>query len=94
MTVEEAIAALNAPEATTQDRAAKTLWEAGPGAKDAVPAIIAVLNQEWPEVRTDLLFVLFAIGPEAKDAVPTLIRVSGSVDFHALSGLPSSRPVG
>jgi HEAT repeat protein len=83
MTVEEAIAGLNAPKALTQEQATITLYEAGPRAKDAVPVIIEILNREWPEVRTELLHVLFAIGPDAKDAVPTLIKVSGNFNFHA-----------
>lgn len=83
MTVPEAIAALNAPQALTQQQAAITLVEAGAKAKDAVPVVIDILQREWPDVNTDLLFVLLAIGPDAKEALPVLIKVSGSENFHA-----------
>jgi HEAT repeat protein len=83
MTVEEAIQALNSPRAIEQEKAAIALVKAGAKAKPAVPVIIDILNREWPDVRTDVLFILLELGPDAQDAVPVLIQVAGSANFHA-----------
>jgi HEAT repeat protein len=83
MTVEAAIKALDSPRALMQEQAAIALVEAGPAAKPAVPTIIKILQREWPEVRTDLLWVLIELGPAAEDSVPILIKVSESTNFHA-----------
>ena len=66
-----------------QSTAAGTLQLIGPGAKDAVPALIRVLKDadamitvggEGYKVRQAVAGALGAIGPDAKDAVPGLVE--------------------
>jgi HEAT repeat protein len=55
--------------------AARALWEFGPEAKAAVPALTELLNDEnWP-VRWTAAEALGLVGPEAKTAVPALMEV-------------------
>jgi HEAT repeat protein len=83
MSVEDAIRDLNAPELTTQEKAEIALYEHGPAAKAAVPAIIEILQRDGQNVRTALLHILIAIGPDAADAVPALIQATESPNLHA-----------
>jgi HEAT repeat protein len=83
MSVEEAIKVLNSQRALQQRKAAIVLVEAGERAKAAVPTIIEILEREWPDVRTELIFVLIELGPEAHQAVPVLLKLTTSENFHA-----------
>jgi len=83
MSVDEAIRQLNAPAALDQEKAEEALALWGPDARAAVPAIVAILEQDLPFVRTGLLHVLVAIGPDAKEAVPVLMKTAGNQNFHA-----------
>ncbi|MHB8974805.1 MAG: HEAT repeat domain-containing protein [Pirellulaceae bacterium] len=83
LSVEEAIQALNSPNAVLQTQAAKVLVESGANAKPAIPIIIEILSRGEPVVRTELLFVLIELGPDAQEAVPVLIKLAASSDFHA-----------
>jgi HEAT repeat protein len=48
------------------------LGQIGPAAKEAVPALIAVLKDEDSELRASAATALGGIGPAAKEAVPAL----------------------
>src|SRR5262249_22050969 len=52
--------------------AARAIAEMGPAAKDAVPALIAVLKDKNREVRKAAAGALGKIGPAAEPAVPAL----------------------
>ena len=54
----------------------------GPEAKEAVPVIIALLRDEGPLIRINLLHVLYRIGEPAGEAVPELIDGLSNEDFH------------
>jgi HEAT repeat protein len=60
-------------DARRRARAAEALGELGPGAKDAVPALIAALDDDSPLVRIMAADALGRVGPEAKAAVPRLV---------------------
>ncbi len=55
--------------------AADSLYEMGPGACKAIPALIAALNDEESEVRVRVVYALGAIGPAAEPALLSLIRL-------------------
>ena len=83
MSVEEAILALDSPNAQVQYEAAFALAKSGAKAKPAVPTIVEILNRGGEDVRPDLLWVLVALGPDAQEAVPALIKTAESPNFHA-----------
>lgn len=60
--------------------ASLVLSSLGERARAAVPALIAVLNTEEPEVRREVIMALGAIGPEARAAMPALLEVMKSDD--------------
>jgi HEAT repeat protein len=60
-------------EADVRRFAASTLRRIGPESKEAVAALIAVLQDRSEEVRISAAIALLHIAPEAKDIVPTLI---------------------
>jgi HEAT repeat protein len=79
--VPQLIEALGDEDPNMQERAAGALGQMGAEAKEAVPALIEALSQEWA-IRT-----LGEIGPEAKEAVPVLIQAAEeSVGIGASSG--------
>ena len=55
--------------------AAKALGKIGPEAKDAVPALINVLNYEYGNVKQYAAEALGNIGSEVKGTIPALIKV-------------------
>lgn len=64
------INALGDAEENVRDAAAKALRGFGPDAKDAVPALIPLVeNGSW-----EVLHTLLAIGPDASDAIPAIIQ--------------------
>ncbi|HPM81402.1 MAG TPA: HEAT repeat domain-containing protein [Candidatus Anammoximicrobium sp.] len=68
---------------TTECRAAMlAIYRAGKEAKETVPELIAILQQNDPQTRTYAINALLGIGPDAKDAVPELIQMLSSDDFH------------
>jgi HEAT repeat protein len=74
--VERLIKELQDPDSDVRSIAAVTLGEIGSEAKDAVPALIQLLQDQDAEgfVRANAALALREIGPEAKDAVPALIQ--------------------
>lgn len=64
--------------------AALVLAGLGPQAKEAVPALLAVIDSREPEVRREVIMALGAIGPEAKGAVPALLEQLKSDDESLL----------
>lgn len=59
----------------TRAKAARALGQSGPAAKEAIPALIDILDHEqhWV-IRGPAARALGMFGPEAKEAVPALIR--------------------
>ena len=55
--------------------AARTLYELGPKASAALPALIKALGDENREVRVKVIETLANIGPDAKAAVPSLAEL-------------------
>ena len=51
------------------------IGKVGPGAKDAVPALIDALKDKESGVRGSACFALGEIGPAASAAIPALSRV-------------------
>lgn len=51
------------------------LGSLGPAAKDAVPALVRLLEDPDATIRGDAAFALGGIGPDAAEAVPALIRL-------------------
>jgi HEAT repeat protein len=65
---------LKAEKAPDRMEAAAAIGRLGPGAKAAVPALVAAFPQEKdPFARRAMIAALGAIGPEAREAVPALI---------------------
>jgi hypothetical protein len=63
--------------------AASALGKIGPDAKESVPALIELLQDNASlDAHSDVVWALAAIGPDAKDAVPALIAA-----LNARSGL-------
>ena len=50
------------------------LNQIGPGAQDAVPALIVLLNDKRPQVRREAMLTLAEIGKPAGPAVPQLVK--------------------
>ena len=64
---------------------AEVLGRIGPGAKEAVPALLEHVDDEDPQVKAEVLFALGCIGgPEAKDATDAAIAVPRSVRNEAM----------
>ncbi|MFZ5831070.1 MAG: HEAT repeat domain-containing protein, partial [Planctomycetota bacterium] len=72
-------------EATKNEKAAYwavlVLADIGPKAKDAVPALTALLNSQAPEVRREAILALAAIGEAAAPSTPQIAKMLG--DEHA-----------
>jgi HEAT repeat protein len=56
------------------DQLAEALGLVGPAAKDAVPVLIGILNNEYSFVTTKAAEALGLIGPDAAPAVPALLE--------------------
>jgi HEAT repeat protein len=72
--------------------AAVLLGRIGPGAGDAIPALVNSLEDEDPEVRTAVIEALGEIGAAAREAVPALIGLLDdpnvrNVVAYALGGI-------
>ncbi|AWM36210.1 HEAT repeat protein [Gemmata obscuriglobus] len=68
---------LTHPDAEIRERASAVLGAIGPGAADAVPALIKCLSEgEHQQVTLNALNALAAIGPKAEAAVPALIKTA------------------
>ena len=82
--VERLIKELQDPDSDVRSIAAVTLGEIGSEAKDAVPALIQLLQDQDAEgfVRANAALALREIGPEAKDAVPALIQALQDQDKY------------
>lgn len=71
--VQEQIQNLGDKDFHVRDAAAAAIGKIGPGAKEAVPALIAALAKDKEsDVRVDAAAALGDIGPGAKEAVPAL----------------------
>jgi HEAT repeat protein len=68
--VERVAARLADPK--TRIHAVRVLGRMGPEAKDAVPQLVAALEDSEPELGGEINFALGAIGPDASAAVPAL----------------------
>ena len=66
-------AALDDTMPVVRQRAAESLMEFGPRARDAVPALAGLLGDDVREVRDMAARALAAIGPDAAAAVPDLL---------------------
>jgi HEAT repeat protein len=60
--------------------AALVLASLGPKAREAVPALLEVIDSPEPEVRREVIMALGAIGPDARGAVPVLVEQMKSDD--------------
>lgn len=65
--------ALHHANPQTRQGAAKALARMGPGAKPAIPDLIATLDDEDEDVRKQAIRALGQIGPDAADAIPALV---------------------
>lgn len=83
--------ALGSSELQVVKGAAGAIHDIGPEAKDAVPALIAVLEKpaitaaggdNTPDSHGSAMFALIGIGPAAKPAIPALIKLLDSENFH------------
>ncbi|MBI3616539.1 MAG: aldo/keto reductase, partial [Candidatus Omnitrophica bacterium] len=72
--VREYTAALVSANPHVRRTAGESLSRIGPQAKEAVPALIKVLQDDVPVVRETSAMALGRIGPEAKEALPHLNR--------------------
>jgi len=67
--------ALAHPKPDVRDTACRLLAQIGPGAKDAVPELLAALTEKGDRSRAPaVLATLGAIGPDAKGAIPVLLE--------------------
>jgi hypothetical protein len=82
--VEQCLAGLQSPDVREQRAAAWALFELGPKAAAAVPALIAAL--EKPEVRIPALRALEMIGPEAQRAAPRIAALLSHPDDFIRQG--------
>ena len=65
---------LRHPDSRVRGQAAMALAEAGPAAKEALPALTAAVEDRNLNVRYWAISAIRAIGPAAKAAVPALVR--------------------
>jgi HEAT repeat protein len=68
------------PDPARRERALRVLAKLGPQAEPAVPALVALLADESPKVKTEVLFVLGAIGPKAVAAVEPATKLLADKD--------------
>ena len=78
------IAALDVEE--MRAKAATIIARIGPPAKEAVPALIAALEDQSPETCCEVLFALAAIGPDAAEGVPALVKALGNPEANVCYG--------
>lgn len=64
--------------------------ELGPGAKEAVPALVKLLDTKAPTLQREAIMALAAIGP---DAAPAVEKLSGIVDCP-INGVPAIYALG
>lgn len=75
------VAQLASPEARQRLLAAQAISRMGPGAKAAVPPLVALLEKDDDiSVRVAAVIALAKIGPEAKTALPALRRAAAGGD--------------
>jgi HEAT repeat protein len=68
------VEALHAPDPLLRRQAAQALARIGPDARDAVPDLIAALQDGNEEVRKYAARAIGQVGPEARAAVPRLLE--------------------
>jgi HEAT repeat protein len=73
--VQELIAQLSSSDIPVRREATYQLEKLGPAAKEAVPALLKVIDDPDKQVWSNALAALAAIGPDAKDAIPTLLSI-------------------
>jgi HEAT repeat protein len=79
----------------TRESASEALIRFGPAAKPAVPALIALLNENDLDLDVYVAPVLGAIGPEAQDAEPALLAIlRGSNDQVRLEAADALGKIG
>jgi HEAT repeat protein len=87
---------LQSKDSFEREKAAGALAKLGPGAKDAVPALVKALADPDEDVRRRIPYALGKIGPAAKDAVPALIArlkdESGEVRYWCVLALGQIAP--
>src|SRR5438128_1594838 len=87
---------LQSKDKIERQKAAVALAELGPGAKDAVPALMKALEDPEEDVRRRIPYALGKIGPAAKTAVPALIArlkdESGEVRYWSALALGQIAP--
>lgn len=66
------IEALQSPEAKIRKQAAFKLGNVGPSDPNALPALLAALNDGDASVRREAILAVLKCGIEARTAVPTL----------------------
>jgi hypothetical protein len=76
--VEQCTAALGDPDPSKRRAAAAALFELGPAAAPALPALVEALDD--PEVRFPALHALQAIGPDAHPAAPRVAALLSHPD--------------
>ena len=75
VTIVELAGALGQGGVFQRAHTARTLGRFGPLAAEAVPALVAVLEDESPVVRGAAIIALGKIGPQAKAAIPALTAI-------------------
>jgi serine/threonine-protein kinase len=83
------IDALKHTNSVVRAEAARALGDLGPDAKNAVPALIAVLDDPDIDVRAGAIHALERIGSGAAKAIPPLIRLSKSDESESVHNLAS-----
>lgn len=78
----KSIEALASPDEKVRVQAIDALGRMGPGAKEAVKALTAQLNDKAPSVRAHAAFALQSIGPAAAEATESLIKAVSDPDAH------------
>lgn len=82
-------------DGSAKDSAKEALIKFGPSAKPAVPALIALLNENDLDLDVSVAPVLGAIGPEAQDAEPALLAIlRGSNDQARLEAADALGKIG
>ncbi len=80
--LDELIPLLDEKNAAECRGACVAIYEIGPAAKPAVPALIKVLESRSTDVNLEVLYALRGIGPEAVDAIPALVRALDAKNMH------------